>query len=233
MSTSEFRPPFVGREKLEPGISIPRHRHEHGYVAVVLSGRYQEAGFGGRFHLEAGDVVVHRAFDAHLDQVSQTGAEVLNLPLPRDIDLPNVFAIYDPDAVARSAESDPDAASRALTPSGQVKAEDDWPDQLAAAVAATGEQTLRSWAEVEGLAAETLSRGFRRAYGITPARFRAEMKTQKALGLILETSLPLAEIAAECGFADQPHLTRAIVRLTGLSPGTWRRRSIPFKTDRT
>ena len=153
------------------------------------------------------------------------------MPLSKDIDLPDVFAIHDPDAIARSAENDPHAAVRALTPSGQVKAEDDWPDHLAAAVAISNGHALGSWANAMGLAAETLSRGFRRAYGVTPARFRAEMKTQRALGLIVETSLPIAEIAAECGFADQPHLTRAIVRLTGVTPGTWRRRSIPFKTD--
>jgi AraC-like DNA-binding protein len=229
VAAAGFRPPFVGREKLEPAVSIPRHRHEHGYVAVILSGSYEEAGFGGRFHLKAGDVVIHRPFDAHLDHVSRAGAEVLNLPLPRDIDLPDVFTVTDPDALARLAEHDPKVAAGMLTPTGPVKSANDWPDRLAAAASST--QALGSWAEAQGLAAETLSRGFRKAYGITPARFRAEMKVQKALGLIVESSLALAEIAMECGFADQPHFTRAVFGLTGRTPGSWRRRSIPFKTD--
>jgi AraC-like DNA-binding protein len=49
--------------------------------------------------------------------------------------------------------------------------------------------------------------------------------------MIQESDTSLAAIAAECGFADQPHLTRAVASLTGCPPGFWRRRSIPFKTD--
>jgi AraC-like DNA-binding protein len=33
----------------------------------------------------------------------------------------------------------------------------------------------------------------------------------------------LADIAARTGFADQPHMTRAITALTGASPHAWRR----------
>ncbi len=219
-----------GREKLGARLSIPRHRHDHGYIAVVLSGSYQEAGFAGRFHLKPGDVAVHGAFDAHLDHVSLGGAEVLNLPLPPGADLPNVFSIRDPDAIVRMAERDMFDAAIALAPSGEVAAADDWPDRLAAFVGDAGEQALGCWADVNGLAQETLSRGFRRAFGVTPSRYRVEMKARKALNLIIETSLPLAAVAADCGFADQPHLTRTIVTLTGHPPGFWRRKSNPFKT---
>jgi AraC-like DNA-binding protein len=229
----EFHSPHLGRERLEPRLSIPRHRHQHGYIAVVLSGGYQEAGLAGRFDLTAGDVVVHRAFDAHLDHVSQGGAEVLNLPLPRGACLPAVFRIDDVDAIARAAERDAHHAAVALMPSGDVSPADDWPDHLASAVTNFEEQTLGSWADAKGLAAETLSRGFRKAYGVTPARFRAETRAYQALHLITESDAPLAAIAAECGFADQPHLTRAIVQLTGHPPGSWRRGSILFKTARS
>ena len=33
----------------------------------------------------------------------------------------------------------------------------------------------------------------------------------------------LAEIACTTGFADQAHMTRAIARLTGTTPGAWRK----------
>lgn len=227
---TEFRSPHFGRERLEPRLSIPRHRHRHGYVAVVLSGGYQEAGLAGRFDLKAGDVVVHRAFDAHLDHVGQVGAEVLNLPLPRRARLPAVFRIDHLDAIVRTAERDPHAAALALAPIEEVSTADDWPDHLASAVTKFPGQELGSWAEAKDLAAGTLSRGFRKIYGITPARFRAETRAYQALHLIHESDTPLAAIAAECGFADQPHLTRAIVQLTGHPPGFWRRRSNLFKT---
>jgi transcriptional regulator GlxA family with amidase domain len=73
-----------------------------------------------------------------------------------------------------------------------------------------------------GLAAETLSRGFRAAFGVTPARFRGEVRTRRAMEMILQTDASLAEIAIDCGYSDQPHLTRAVVALTGKPPGQWR-----------
>jgi AraC-like DNA-binding protein len=228
----DYHSPFFGRERLEPRLRIPRHRHESGYVTVILSGRYQEAGFAGRFDLTAGDVAVHPAFDAHLDQISISGAEVLNLPLLLGADLPSVFSISDPDLIVRLAEGDAYEAAFALSPVRSVSAVDDWPDRLAATANEARTHPLGYWADLNGLAPETLSRGFRKAYGVTPARYRTEKKVQAALRLIVETSLPLADVAIDCGFADQPHLTRAIVRFTGRSPGYWRRGSNPFKTGR-
>jgi AraC-like DNA-binding protein len=46
---------------------------------------------------------------------------------------------------------------------------------------------------------------------------------------MLLTDKSLAEIALECGLADQPHLTKTFRRIVGMSPGAWRRarRSVP------
>jgi len=222
-----------GREKLGPRLSIPRHRHGGGYVAVVLSGGYQEAGLAGRFDLTAGDVVIHREFDAHLDHVCERGAEILNLPLPLGTALPAAFKIADPDAIVRLAERDALAAATSLIPVSGVVPANDWPDELATDLNRDPEYWLRIWASVNGLAPETVSRGFGRAFGVTPAAFRAEARAHRALALVCESDASLASIAFDCGFSDQPHLTRAIVRLTGHPPGFWRRRSIPFKNGKS
>ncbi|HEX6661736.1 MAG TPA: helix-turn-helix transcriptional regulator [Sphingomicrobium sp.] len=225
----ELRSHRPGRETLGPGVSIPRHRHRGGYVAVVLSGGYQEAGLAGRFDVSAGDVVVHREFDAHLDHVRDRGAEILNLPLPPGTKLPSAFRIADPDAIVRLAERDTVAAAMSLVPMSGVVPANDWPDELASDLNRDSGHRLRCWAHARNLAPETLSRRFRMAYGLTPAAFRAEARAQRAFTLVCESDASLASIAADCGFADQPHLTRAIVRLTGHPPGFWRG-SIPFKT---
>jgi AraC-like DNA-binding protein len=44
---------------------------------------------------------------------------------------------------------------------------------------------------------------------------------------MLETAAPLAEIAPDCGLADQNHLTRIFRRFTGMSPHRWRRSMAP------
>ena len=195
----------------------------------MLAGGYQEAGFDGRRNLSAGHVVVHRAFDAHLDHIGAAGAEVLNLPIPECSLLPTAFAIDDPDAVARLAEIDPVQAATLLHPMGEVRAVSDWADRLAAALVRYPDQRLADWASEAGLAPETLSRGFRAAYGLTPARYRIEARVQRAMIMIEQDNVGLAAVAADAGFADQPHLTRTIVELTGQTPGNWRRKSISFK----
>jgi len=34
---------------------------------------------------------------------------------------------------------------------------------------------------------------------------------------------PIAQVALSCGFADQSHLTKAVRKVTGRTPGGWRR----------
>ncbi|MFC5730963.1 MULTISPECIES: helix-turn-helix domain-containing protein [Nocardioides] len=42
---------------------------------------------------------------------------------------------------------------------------------------------------------------------------------------------PLAEVAARCGYSDQPHLSREWVALAGCTPTTWLREEFPFVQD--
>lgn len=226
---SNFHQPHFGRERLNPDTSIARHRHGDGYISVVLSGSYQEAGFDGRRNLVAGDVMVHHHYDAHLDHIGSEGTELVNLPLPPCLSLPTAFRIDNPDDLARLAEVDPIEAALQLRPSGSVPAQSDWPDQLARDLVNAHDLQLGRWAETIGLAAETLSRGFRAAYGITPARFRGEARARRAMEMLDRCGSSLAAVAIDCGYADQSHLNRAIVELTGQPPGAWRR-SNPFKS---
>jgi AraC-like DNA-binding protein len=180
--------------------------------------------------LGAADVIIHGAYDAHLDQIGSRGAELINLPLPKGLSLPVAFTIENPDAIARLAEIGLSEAADSLRPIAAVRLASDWPDRLAADLVSFPDQRLGPWAERAGLAAETLSRGFRSAFGVAPARFRAEVRARHAMAMIEWTGLSLATIAADCGYSDQAHLNRAIVALTGRSPGQCRR-SNSFKSD--
>ena len=214
----------LGRDRLAAGTTMQRHRHAIGYVAVVLAGGYLESGDAGRRRVGPGDALVHRAFEGHLDRIGPRGAIVVNVPLPASIALPDAFRVRDADAIARAAESDVTAASELLEPcAGAVALEDDWPDRLAALLRVRSDVRLAQWAETMGLASATVSRGFRAAFGATPARYRAEARARRALEALYERDDPLVEIALACGFADQSHLSRAIVELTGIAPSAWRR----------
>ncbi|MDP3802455.1 AraC family transcriptional regulator [Brevundimonas sp.] len=218
------------RQQLAPRQRIPRHRHQGAYAALVLRGGYDEAGETGRRRLTAGDVAVHEMFSSHQNAVAGCGAVVLNLPV-RQISA-GFGRIADPDAVARLAETRPLEASRLLRATfvGATVEIGDWPDLLARDLLAGPGVSLHDWAMARGLAPETLSRGFRRAFGVTPKRFRYEAQARRAFRAVTEGQGALVEAALESGFADQSHMSRAVADLTGAPPGRWRRWSSGDKT---
>lgn len=55
------------RQRLAPHERLPRHRHAGAYAALVLSGGYSEAWDSGRRQVSFGEVVFHRAFEAHAE----------------------------------------------------------------------------------------------------------------------------------------------------------------------
>lgn len=229
---SGFTRVIAGRERWSGHAAVPRHRHAEAYAAVVLAGGYEECGSYGRFRVGPGDVLVHGRFDAHLDRFSAAGADILNLVVPA-LDLPRFrrARLADADAVARLAERDRRAAGDELV--RQLRAQPDrcvdWPDLLAAELLRDPSCRLDAWARRHGLAAATVSRGFGRTFGVTPAAFRLEARAQLAFTRIVTGSESLADLAQATGFADQAHMSRAVQALTGASPAVWRP-SNRFKT---
>lgn len=223
--------PWV-RESWQARAQLQRHRHRHAYAAIVLSGGYEECGNHGRHRVREGSVVLHGALDAHLDRFGATTTEITNLPLEFVAFAgPRLGRVRDLDRLVRAAQLEPDAArSQLLEEFEAVESEPgDWPDMLARDLAQHPHTSLGAWAQRHGLAAETLSRGFERVFGVLPSRFRAEARVLAALRRMAETAASMADIAADTGFADQAHMSRATKALTGCSPSQWRR-SNGFKT---
>ena len=199
---------------------MPRHRHREAYVALVLAGRYVEAGDHGRLRIEAGQAVFHDRYESHCNAFFGHGAQVLNLPLPAGGVGEVQGQVADADAIARLAERDLVQAAELLRATFRLCAArlDDWPDALASALADDPALNLAAWADARGIAPQSLSRGFRRAYGTTPKRYRLELRAVQALRRLPGWRGSMAMLAAETGFADQAHMTRAIVAMTGVAP---------------
>jgi AraC family transcriptional regulator len=85
-------------------------------------------------------------------------------------------------------------------------------------------------AEVVGLSPKHFSRAFRATTGQPPHRWLVERRVREAQRLLRDPSLPLAEIAALLGFADQSHFTATFRRVTGLTPGAQRRQLLGADT---
>jgi AraC family transcriptional regulator len=73
------------------------------------------------------------------------------------------------------------------------------------------------------LSASYFAHAFRRSAGETPSRYLRRRRIERAQQMMLLTDKPLADIALECGLADQTHLTKVFRRIVGMSPGAWRR----------
>jgi len=67
------------------------------------------------------------------------------------------------------------------------------------------------------------ARSFKATTGASPMRWLLAQRIERAKDLLLNSGLPIEEIAHHCGFADQSHFTRAFVREIGDTPGAWRR----------
>ncbi len=69
------------------------------------------------------------------------------------------------------------------------------------------------------------ARGFKKATGSTPHRYVLARRLEHAKQLLESTDLPIAEVAARVGCADQSHLTALFRRLMATTPAVYRRGS--------
>lgn len=67
------------------------------------------------------------------------------------------------------------------------------------------------------------TRLFKRSTGMTAISYVEQCRLRRAQALILETYLPLSQIALMTGFADQSHFTRRFHRYVGCTPATYAR----------
>lgn len=85
------------------------------------------------------------------------------------------------------------------------------------------EISLQDMAAVSGLPSDSFARCFRASLGVAPYQYVQERRIRNAEALLAGSALPISEIALDCGFSSQSHLNKAFKRLTGHTPGSYRR----------
>ena len=78
-------------------------------------------------------------------------------------------------------------------------------------------------AAIAGLSSHHFAEAFKISVGKPPHRFVLERRVQRALDLLRDDDRTIAEIAHAAGFSSQSHLTANFRRVTGLTPGRFRR----------
>jgi AraC family transcriptional regulator len=81
---------------------------------------------------------------------------------------------------------------------------------------------LTDLAAAVGVNAAHLARVFRARYGVSVGEFGRRLRLDWAAAEIARDERPIAEIAAEAGFADQSHFTRLFKRHVGTTPARFR-----------
>lgn len=85
--------------------------------------------------------------------------------------------------------------------------------------------TMRELELEHGADRFTITRHFRKCFGVSPQRYIVQRRVAQARQLI-EKGYRLSDVAQSAGFADQSHMTRQFVSTLGITPGQWQRLSV-------
>ncbi|WP_213805782.1 AraC family transcriptional regulator [Granulicella sp. dw_53] len=86
-----------------------------------------------------------------------------------------------------------------------------------------GNIALKQVAAACELSVSHFARAFKQTFRRPPYKWLTELRVDRARDLMTNSRLPLAEIAIQCGFADQSALNRSFKRIHRVTPGVWRR----------
>lgn len=82
-------------------------------------------------------------------------------------------------------------------------------------------------ARLAGLSPYHFAREFKRSTGHAPHQFVIRRRVESAKRLLADARRSIADVALDCGFADQAHLARTFKQVVGLTPSLWRRQAAP------
>lgn len=85
-----------------------------------------------------------------------------------------------------------------------------------------GQVRVSDLAAVAGCSETQLERRMKRVIGVTATQHVLRVRVEAATRLLADTDRSIADIAATCGFYDQPDFTRRFARLTNATPAQFR-----------
>jgi AraC family transcriptional regulator len=83
--------------------------------------------------------------------------------------------------------------------------------------------SLEELASATGLSVSQFARQFKARTGSPPHRYLVRLRVEQAARLLRAGTIPIAQVAAACGFSHQEHLTRVLRSHLGTTPAALRR----------
>lgn len=81
---------------------------------------------------------------------------------------------------------------------------------------------IEELATVAGLSMYHFARAFKQSQGTAPHDYLVQRRVKRAQQLLIDTDMPLSEIALAVGFSDQSHCARRFRERVGVSPSDYR-----------
>jgi len=243
---------FIFTERIyPPAYTTPPHAHELPLFCAVLEGGYEEHHQGKTRHCTSSTMLFHAAGEEHLERFDDAGGRSLIIEAAPSWfekvceDLPICMRTVAVDGgLARLAGSrlyEEFLAGDAVSPlviEGlllQLTADffrilDREPraPRWLALVTELLEARYREAFSLSAIGREVgahpvhVAQVFRRFHGCTIGEYVRRMRVDFACRELAATDAPLAQIAAESGFADQSHFARTFRSVTGMSPSRYR-----------
>jgi AraC family transcriptional regulator len=233
-----------------PAAEVPEHEHEDAHVVLVLEGAYASSARHMPERAKPMTVVSNPPGTVHRDRFHELPGRYLVIEIEREIwrtapgrDRPGPAARMPPDVLAllllirTLLHRDPtdldrcreeltlELCARATGARTGDRAPPAWLERVRACYHehCASPPSLTEAAQDAGVHPTSLSRAFRKYYGMTLSQWIRECRVELAARLLAQDGRPLADAAHASGFSDQAHLTRALRSCTGLTPGAMRR----------
>ena len=228
-----------------PGNIIAEHRHDWLNITVQLLGSCDEDAGTGAFRLDGPSVTILPAGSHHANCIGQHGLETIGLLLdPAWLGREAVAFLPDRPLNARggsigvtarqlagmwmdAGESEAGLASAtamflARTHHAEPAQPPSWLGRVIHILETEPSIGTEALAHRLDRHAAWLARAYRHVVGEGIADTIRRRRIERAMSAIRDTDAPLAQIALEAGFCDQPHMNRCFVAALGQTPNSIR-----------
>lgn len=206
----------------EPGETHRAHRHDQAQVSCLLAGDYAEDSLSGPREAFGGAVSIKPAGFEHENRFGADGALILSTVLA-DAPFAGRYRIGRAPAARAALAADGPLATLCdgVQDGGATGPPAAWLEgaRLRLASGAASAEVARALS----LHPVRFAALFRAAFREPPSAWRQARRLSRAVSGIVAGGAALADLAAEAGFSDQAHMTRAIKAATGFTPGALRR----------